>query len=419
MFFFPKRKAPKGGRNTGLRGGRAGRTVVALAVMVGLGLVLAALGVVTSRRDLALAIGPSSAAQRQWLDEAADRPDIAQFFKKLSHEQRIEMARAIGRYDDAPLAKLTGLLLADFDEEARAILQRGLGRIAAVHPEDVAAQLVQTGGFQQLAVFAALRTLGDRAITPVAAMLDNGDARPAAIAYLVAAGPAAIPALLPRLNDPKPEVRLAAADALGGLRAREAIAPLLKDLAEAPVADRPAYLADLAAIGDPSTEPLLASVLDDTARPLAERTAVALGLGRIGGPVATPLLWRYAATDEPVLAHAAFAALVTVGAPALQVPEVPPAIRIRLAAALVGPEADGVLRIALTQPETRLAAVQGAKERPSLIPDLAALLPLAKEDGELAAALVADLSATDAGRALLAPYRDDPGLTGFIQRAHG
>lgn len=403
-----------------MRGGRTTRTIVALALMCGLGVVLAAFGVVTSRRDLALATGPANEAQHRWLLEAADRPDIAQFFKSLSHAQRLQMAEAIAHYDDAALAKLSGLLLADFDAEARAVLQKALARVTTVHPEAVAAQLTQTGGFQQLAVFAALRTLGDRALPPVVAMLDNADARAAAVAYLVAIGdPAATPLLLPRLDDPKPEIRLAAADALGGLHARVAAAPLRAALAKASDADRAALLADLAAIGDPADEPLFAATLDDPARPLAERTAAAQGLGRIGGPEAARLLGRDASANEPVLANAAFAALASVGLPALDAPALPPDLRLRLAAVIPGAEADGVIRSALRTPALRLAAIRNARGRSSLTNDLAALLPADKADGTLAAALVESLAATSEGSQKLESYRDDPDLSGFVLRALG
>ena len=417
MALSVKGTLPKGGRNTGLGGGRLKRTVVALALMVCLGVALALLNALATRRDLALATGPESQAQREWLVAAAERPDIAGFFKNLPHERRVAMAAAIARYDDAPLAKLSGILLADFDAEARARLVLGLKRVAAVHPEAVADGLKQKGSFQQLGVFEALRSQGERSIPGVVAMLDNGDARPAAVAYLVAAGPPAIAPLLPRLADPKPEVRLAAADALGGLRARAAVAPLLKDLESAAPADRPAYLTALAAVGDPSTAPLLAEILQDPARPLAERAAVSLGLGRIAAPATLPLLWRFAASDEPVLANAARAALAVVGPPALARPNVPSVLRLRVAATLAGPEADRTIAEALGHPETRLAAVTAARGRLRLVPALIALLQTAKDDGDLAAALVDALASTEPGRKALVPDRDDPSLMGFIRRS--
>ncbi len=385
--------------------------------MVGLGVALALLNVFAIRRDLALATGPPSAAQREWLIAAADRPDVAGFFKNLPHERRVAMAEAIARYDDEPLAKLSAILLADFDAEARAKLVVGLKRVATVHPEAVADGLKQKGSFQQLGVFEALRSQGERSIPGVVAMLDNADARPAAVAYLAAAGPPAIAPLLPHLSDPKPEVRLAAAAALGGLRARAAVAPLLKDLDSAAPADRPAYLTALAAIGDPSTATLLAEILQDPARPLAERAVVPLGLGRIADPATLPLLWRFAASDEPVLASAARAALAIVGPPVLTIPDVSPALRLQVAATFHGSEAEAAIADALTRPETRFAAISAAGERPRLVPALATLLRTGKDDGDLAAALVGALASTEPGREALAPYRDDPALAGFIRRS--
>lgn len=419
MTYSAKAPPSKDGRNTGLRGGRLGRTIVALASMILLGVVLATLNVFTSRRDLALATGPQGEAQRQWLVEAADRPDIAQFFKKLPHEQRVAMAQAVARYDDAPLAKLSGLLLADFDADARAFLTEGLKKVAAAHPEAVAEQLKQKGSFQVLGVSEALRTQGERVVPGVVAMLANGDARPSAVAYLVRAGEPSVPALLPKLDDENKDVRLAAADALGQLRSRTAVAPLLKKLDVAPVEERPAYLAALAAVGDPSTEGLMASTLRDPQAPLAERAPAALGLGRIGGPAAARLLWQFAPSDEPAISTAALAALGAVGPAALEVPNVPPLLRVRVAAVVPGPVGDAAIRNGLAAPATRVAAVEAAKGRPTLLPDLAALLPDAKRDGDLAAALVPTLAATDEGKTRLVAYRDDPDLSGFIRRAEG
>ena len=416
MSLSAKPSPKKGGRNTGIRSGRVGRTIVALAAMLLVGVALALLNVFTTRRDLALATGPQSADQRAWLVDAADRPDVAQFFKKLSHEQRVAMAKAVGRYDDAPLAKLCGILLADFDVEARTNLADALKRIAMAHPEAVADQLKQKGSFQTLGVSAALRPLGRRALPGVVAMLANGDARPAAVAYLVASGDKAVAPLLPKLDDASADVRLAAADALGGLRAQSAVSDLLRVLDKAPPAERPAYLTALSAIGAPSTEALLATILRDPARPLAERTATALGLGRIGTPEAVHLLWENAASDEPTLSTAAYSALATVGPAALDEPGQTSANRVQLAGLIPGAEADAVLRAALSDPTTRLAAVDAGKERASLIPDFARLLSIAREDGDLAAALVSALSASPEGKSRLVAYENDPSLRGFIRR---
>ena len=414
------KKAPaKDGRNTGVRGGRLGRTIVALGAMCLLGALLATLNVFTSRRDLSLATGPRSEAQRQWLVDAADRPDIAQFFKKLPHEDRVTMAKAIGRYDDAPLAKLSGLLLADFDAEARAALTDALKRVAAAHPDAVAEQLKLKGSFQTLGVSEALRTQGARAVPAVVKMLANGDARPSVVAYLVKEGPSSVPSLIPALEDASPDVRHAAADALGQLRATAAVGALSKQLAAAPSEERPFYLAALAAVGDPSSEALMSATLRNPALPLAERTPAALGLGRIGSPEAIRLLWDFAPSDEPALATAALAALGTVGAPALADVQRPLLLRVRVASVVEGPEADAALRLGLRTPGTAVAAVEASRDRPTLLPDLAAMLPAAREDGDLAAALIGVLSTTQEGKERLVAFRDDPALSGFIRRAEG
>ena len=61
--------------------------------MILLGATLALVNVNTNRRDLALATGPKGEAQRTWLIEATDRPDVAQFFKNLSSIARTPEGR--------------------------------------------------------------------------------------------------------------------------------------------------------------------------------------------------------------------------------------------------------------------------------------------------------------------------------------
>lgn len=382
-----------------------------------LGVGLATLNVFSTRHDLALATGAKSQQQREWLIDAAERPDIATFFKKLSHADRLKMAKAIGRYDDAPLAKLVGKLLADFDPEARRELTASLLPIAAAHPEAVANQFTQKGSFQTLGITQALRPQGDKVLPAVADMLANGDARPAASAFLVGAGASSVPVLLPKLSDPSDDVKLAAADALGQLRARQAVPPLLKCLDAAKPEQRPLYLSAIAAIGDPSTEPLMAQTIANPKLPPSERTPAALGLGRIGGPAAIQLLWTYAPSDEPSLATAAQSALTVIGPAALQVREAPDDILVSVAAGMTSPDGDPTIRSGLADPKTRIDAVKAAAGRPALLPNLVALLPAARLDGELAAPLVEALSSSDAGRRALGAYRSDPTLAGFIERA--
>ncbi len=385
--------------------------------MLLLGIGLATLNVISTRHDLALATGPEGQAQREWFMDASERPDIAAFFKKLSHSDRLKMAKAIGRYDDAALAKLVGKLLADFDADARRELTKSLRPIAAAHPEAVANQFTQKGSFQTLGISEALRPQGASVLPAVADMLANGDARPAASAYLVRAGDSAVDVLMAKLDDPSDDVKLAAADALGQLRAIRAVPALLKRLQDGKPEQRPLYLAAIGAIGDPSTQTMLTGILDDPSMPVSERTPAALGLGRIGGTEEVLLLWKYAESDEPAIATAAQSALSTIGPSALSVRDISPAITVAVAAAMRSPDGDDNIRNALQDPAVRIAAVKAAAGRAALLPALAKLLPAARQDGDLASTLVTTLAGSIEGRRALTPYQFDPTLAGFIERA--
>jgi hypothetical protein len=382
-----------------------------------LGIGLATLNVVSTRHDLSMATGPKGQAQREWFIDASERPDIAAFFKKLSHVDRLKMSKAIGRYDDAALAKLVGKLLADFDADARRELTHSLLPIAAAHPEAVANQFTQKGSFQTLGISTALRPQGAKVLPAVADMLANGDARPAASAYLVGSGDAAIDVLIAKLNDASDDVKLAAADALGQLRAKRALPRLLRLLEEGKPEQRPLYLAAIGAIGDPSSEQFLAKILADSSLPVSERTPVALGLGRIGGTSEVPLLWRYAQSDDPALATAAQSALSTIGPSALLARDVSPPVLVSVASAMRSPDGDDAIRNALDVPSTRIVAVKAAAGRQALLPKLVSLISAAQRDGDLAEPLVDVLSQTAEGRQALVPYRSDPALAGFIERA--
>lgn len=384
--------------------------------MILFGVALSVLNILTARRDLALATGPESPAQRAWLVDAADRPDITTFYKKLSSASKVAMARAIGRYDDASLAKLAGKLLADFDADARRELTKSLTHIATVHPEAVADELKEKGSFQTLGVSAALRPQGARALPMVVKMLDNDDARPTAVSFLVQAGQASVPFLISALDMTKKEARLAAADALGKIRAREAVAPLLANFQAAPDDERIPFLAAVAAIGDPSTRSLMETTLHDDGLPPAMRAQAAFGLGRIGGRDSAVRLWPYAADDDPILATAAKGALSAIGAPAFTVPNVPASQRVEVAADVHDPSGDAVLREALKQPAVRQAAAEVSDTRPALVPTLTEALSAAREDGDAASAIVKALASTNQGRKALSGFHDDPALQGFILR---
>lgn len=305
--------------NTKKGAGRLARTLRSLIYIVSLGVILAVYNAVSLRRDVALATGPVGPAQREFLKGAADRPDIASFFKHLTPEGRLKMSKNIGQYDDVELANLCGKLLDTFDPEARVLLTASLTHVALVHPEAVAEQFKLPGSFQQVAVTTALRKAGAVALPLVDKQLAVGDARPNAVSYLVGSGPAAIAPTLPYLDVKDKDTRLAAVDAIGKLRATQAVPKLIQMYQGSKEEERLAYFTALATIGAPSTQDLMTTVLTDEAMSTPLRAQAALGLGQIGLPSALTTVWTFTASIDQTLHDSAITALQLAGDKALRI----------------------------------------------------------------------------------------------------
>ncbi len=140
--------------------------------------------------------------------------------------------------------------------------------------------------------FQVLRLLGPQAEAAMALLvkdIQRGERASATEAEILSSiGPSAIPALLPLLNDHRPQVRLAAADALGGMGARAAV-----------------------------TVPALAEALFDRDDWSVRRSA-AFALARIGPPAAAviPQLLTALKQEDVVVRRSTAAALGNIGAPA-------------------------------------------------------------------------------------------------------
>lgn len=385
--------------------------------MAGLGAALAVYNVVTNNRDVSLAIGSPGTAQEQFFVDAAERPDIAVFFKNLKPSQRLKMSQNIGRYDDPQLAKLIGKCLGSFDADARAALTQSLAHVARVHPKEVAEQLALPGSFQQLAVSSALKEAGPDALPMVAERLTNGDARPNAVAYLVAAGKASVPSLMAMLGHKDKDVRVAAADALGKLRAREAV-PAIVNLYQSSTGDeKNGYLASIAGIGDPSTEPLLEAVIKSGSTAIPQRAQAALGLGRIGSSTAIKLLWTFVEDDHQQLRQSAVTALQIGGDRSLANTSAPKERLLEVAEGIHTPAADQVLRSALANPGERLFAARASTSREPIVPSLIVALEAVNADteGDIADAIIQALVSTPRGVAALQKL-NDPALAGLVSR---
>jgi HEAT repeat protein len=337
------------------------------------------------------------------------------FFQGLKPAQRVEMAQNIARYDDPLMPKLIGKCLGTFDAAARKALTDSMAKLAKTQPKAVAEQMALNGSFQQLAVATALREAGPSVIPLVVDRLTNADARPKAVAFLVESGPAAVPPLVQMLDHKEKDVRLAAADALGKLRARAATAKLVQMYRGSQGDEKFGYLGAIAGIGDPATESLLADALNNTNYPASERAQAALGLGRIGSTSAIELLWKYP-NRSTELGLSAISALQIVGDPALD-SSAPEEERLLVAEGIHSPKADQVIVAGLSDPKLLPLAASLAKRRPSVVAELASALAHldASVQGDTADALILALSTTDQGLAKLKTLTQ-PELKGLIDR---
>lgn len=386
-----------------------------LLIIGGIGATLAIYNVVSTRRDIGLATGPSGPAQQEFFAAAAERPDLELFYKGLSPEQRMTMAKRLGEYDDGRLAPVIGKLLGTFDPLARVELGKSLASLAKKQPDAVAAQFGLAGSFQQIAIAAALKEGGDAALPLAVKRLDETTTRPNALAFLVGYGPKAVPVLLPKLDSDVADVRLAAADALGKLAARPAVEPLTVLYRKSEGAERIGYLSALASIGDPASEDLLKSALADESLTIPQRAQAALGLGRIGGKSVIPTLVALADHPDRQFSESARSALMLAGDSAVTDPSLPMPLRIEVAGGVRTAAADALLAKALGEPATRRDAATVAGSRPSIVASLTSAAR-AESDGEAIDRLLRALATTEEGRAALKSLESDPTIGGLATR---
>jgi len=394
------------------------RTIRSLGFMIGLGVVLASVNAFTVRRDIAMATSGKSEEQRQFFIGCSARPDMANFYKSLTPEVRLAMAQNIGRYDDKEMAALLGTLLGDFDAKARVALTTSLVRLAKIQPKAVAEQLKQKGSFQIIAVTRALVASGVAIEPMVADQLSVGDARPNAVNLLVDRGAVSIPALLPKLESTDNDVKLAAADALGKLRAREAVAPLLVLLKAAKPDQYISYLAAISGIGDPSTESLLSGVISDETVPIPQRATTAVGLGRIRTDSAIRTLWKFADDADLQLRQSVISGLQVAGDTALKSRLVIDDSLLQVAAGVNTKTANQIIVGALKDPALQVAAIRASQGREALVPVLVARLKATSvaDNGEAVTELLSALRSTAAGAKVLVGLRDDPQYVGLLAR---
>lgn len=264
------------------------------------------------------AMGPSAAAavpnllRRIQLDEEADVPEAA--------------AQALLKVDPAAI----NWLLTDLSRNEQ-LWQPAVRILPGLGPAGKAAvpELIEmlrkpeAGEFQQQ-IISLLGNLGPEAheAVPVLSSYLASRAQPSEIRAQAALALGTIslesvPQLLAALRDEEPEVRIAAAEALGKQNARDkaAIPALLRELLDPNTAE--AAVSALVGIGEDSIPAIAKLAVDPNANPDLRRQAC-LVLGRIGG-TAAPILARIVRDTDGELADAAEQALFEVG-PKLGIP---------------------------------------------------------------------------------------------------
>lgn len=397
---------------------RIRRAVTSSLVLLLVAAVLALSNAYMIRRDRQIALGPHGQDQLQFFIDAVDRPDIPIFFKKLKPSEKLQVARNLGTYDNPALAHLAALWLADFDAPARAELTSVMVKLAATQPEAVVTELKNTGGFQKLAVFKALRSQGAKILPFVVKALYRAEARANAVEYLVGAGPAAGSLVLPLLEASDKDTRLAAVETLGKLQFKPAGPVLLRLFRTGPADERSAYFSALANLGWQGAEATLTSVVRDSAATPASRTAAALGLGKIGSRTSVMLLKHLARYDASI-SDDAVSGLQLSGDKAFAPPLLPPALSLAVAEGIDSKQSDLIIAAALFRPELVMQAASAAERRPHLVPALVAEIKRVDADrqGKAVASLAKALATTEAGRAQLQALTKHPKLSGFAVRA--
>lgn len=396
--------------------GRIKRAISSSLILFAVAGVLAVSNIVIQNRDRDRALGPQSKAQHEFFADGVDRPDISVFFKNRRPAEKLQIARNLRRYDDPKLVKLAVKWLTDFDVEARKELQGYLTEAAPKQPKALADQLTATGGFQKLAVAAALRSAFQKTLPFVIEQLSVAGARANAVEYLVASGKSVAPSLLPVLDSKDKDTRLAAADALGKLGYRPA-GPALRGLYASAPEERSSYLAALANLGDPESIEIFREQLADADTTDADRASAVLGLGRIGDKAAVEVLWKELA-KAPFDKRQIIESLSVAGDESLESLSTLQADRIEVAGGLETGKSDLTLMLGVLSDNNSMRAAELSHNRPAVVPALNRALKATNpgKDGRKIEVLVGALASTQEGLAALKQSEVADKYRGFIER---
>lgn len=396
--------------------GRIKRAISSSLILFALAGVLAATNVYSQNRDRQAALGPMSEAQKQFFLDAVERPDISSFFKRFKSAEKVQAAKNLGRYQDPKIVKLAVIWLTDFDVEARKELELVLKSLAPKYPKELATELDKAGGFQKLGVANALRFAFDASLPAVIDQLSVAAARNNAVEYLAASDDKVGAFVLPKLESPDKDTRLAAADALGKIGFLPAGSKILDLYRKAETTDKSVYLGALANLGDPDLLLTFQSVLSDSNAVPSDRASAILGLGRIGTDAAAKALWTELA-DEPLDRTQIIDALILTGDKALKSGG-SPTDRLQVAGGIRSPLADMEIEQALTRPRPTILVPELAANRPSLARPLLKVLNALnpEQDGRMIESTVRSLLSTPVGKKLLMGSPSHDKFRGFIQR---
>jgi HEAT repeat protein len=264
----------------------------------------------------------------------------------------------------------------------------------------------------------ALRSVGASAIPSVARELSDPSARSNAETYLVSYGGSAATQVRPYLYVPDEDTRIAAEETLGEMRDRNSVPKLLSLYQTADPAERKAAFAALASIGELGTESTMEAVLSDPSQTADMRGMAGFGLGRIATAEAAKVLWQFSADHDATVREQVLNALQVCGDVALRVPETRKGAQLAVAAGVRSSLSDRIIERDLADPELSVVATRSTVGREGLADAVASELamPRCSKNGEFAEAAVDALDSTARGRSLLARFRRDPNVEGFIAR---
>lgn len=396
--------------------GRIKRAISSSLILFAVAGVLAATNIYSQNRDRQAALGPKSDAQKQFFIEAVERPDISSFFKRFKSAEKVQAAKNLGRYQDPKIVKLAVIWLTDFDVEARNELELVLKSLATKYPKELATELDKAGGFQKLSVANALRFAFDASLPAVIDQLSVAAARNNAVEYLAASDDKVGALVLPKLESPDKDTRLAAADALGKIGYIPAGPKILDLYRKAETTDKSAYLGALANLGDPDLLLTFQSVLRDSNAVPSDRASAILGLGRIGTDAAAKALWTELA-DEPLDRTQIIDALILTGDTALK-SDGSPTDRLQVAGGISSSLADKEIERALTRNGPTISVPELAANRPTLARPLLKILNglNPEQDGRMIESTVRSLLSTSEGKKLLLASPSHDRFQGFIRR---